>query len=237
MYQLHVKGTKTLIEASENRIGRWVQLSSVGVYGARRIGIITEESPIDPKGIYEQTKSESDNLVREAGINGVFETVIVQPSNVFGPTMTNRSLFQLISNIHLGRFCFIGKQKSMVNYIHVENVVAGLMLCAGNEKVNGKVYILSTSMSLREFVGKVCAVTDRPHPRCRVPEFIARLVAKTLGKIKRFPLTSARVDALTNQVTFSGQKIKDDLGFQEVLTLQDGIKEVSNRVLNDSSKN
>ena len=40
------------------RIGRWIQLSSVGVYGPRTEGIVTEHTPEAPLGTYEQTKAD-----------------------------------------------------------------------------------------------------------------------------------------------------------------------------------
>jgi len=102
MRQLHVYGTQQLVEASKGKIGRWVQLSSVGAYGACRLGTITETSLESPCNIYEQTKTESDNLVRNSGI----PYVILRPSSVFGSTMTNQSLFLLLPMLKK-RFFFI----------------------------------------------------------------------------------------------------------------------------------
>ena len=41
MEGLHVGGTKRLVDAAKGKIGRWVQLSSVGAYGINRGGIIS----------------------------------------------------------------------------------------------------------------------------------------------------------------------------------------------------
>ena len=47
MYALHVEGTRRLLELASGAVGRWVQLSSVGVYGPRREGTITEDTTFD----------------------------------------------------------------------------------------------------------------------------------------------------------------------------------------------
>ncbi len=110
MVPLHVNGTMRLIGAASGRIGRWVQLSSVGVYGHNREGSICEATPCEPVGRYEQSKLLSDLLVRTAATCRAFECAILRPSIVFGPTMPNMSLFQWISLIARGRFCFVGRE-------------------------------------------------------------------------------------------------------------------------------
>ena len=42
MKEVHVEGTKRLIRAAVGRVRRWVQLSSVGAYGKKLEGVITE---------------------------------------------------------------------------------------------------------------------------------------------------------------------------------------------------
>ena len=88
MYNLHVNGTKKLLNSASGKIGNWVQLSSVGVYGVCRDGIITENSKEQPLGVYERSKAESDNIVKNSSI----PYVILRPSNVFGSNMPNQSL-------------------------------------------------------------------------------------------------------------------------------------------------
>jgi nucleoside-diphosphate-sugar epimerase len=123
MSLVHVDGTMRLIEAATGQIGRWVQISSVGAYGRRRDGVITEQTELMPIGIYETSKVESENLVRQAALRGAFEHVILRPSNVYSTEMVNQSLFDLILIIQCGLFFYIGKPRAIMNYIHIDNVV------------------------------------------------------------------------------------------------------------------
>ena len=134
MQELHVNGTQRLVDASQGKIGRWVQLSSVGAYGACRTGMITESSKEQPFGIYERTKTEADKIIKNSGI----PCVILRPSNVFGIDMPNQSLRGLLRTIQKGLFFFIGKKnKSLVNYVHIADVVEVLMCCGSDDKALG----------------------------------------------------------------------------------------------------
>ncbi len=224
MEALHVEGTRRLIEAARHRVGRWVQLSSVGVYGQPRRGRITEESPPNPQGVYETTKKRSDDLVHAAGIGGAFEWTILRPSIVFGEGMPNQSLFQMIRVIERGRFVFIGKPGASANYIHVDNVIDALVLCALQPAANGRIFNLSDHATLEDFVGAITRALGRDAPRARMPEFIARLLAAAGTAVtRRFPLTPARVDALTTRASYPADAIEGALGYTHRITLQAGI--------------
>ena len=81
MKALHVGGTQRLLAAAQRQAAQraqamhWVQLSSVGAYGhppqyVNRERIVTEETPLQPQGEYEVTKTQSDELVVQAGKDG-----------------------------------------------------------------------------------------------------------------------------------------------------------------------
>lgn len=227
MYSTNVDGTKKLVAAATGRVGRWVQLSSVGVYGQHMNACITEESSPCPVGTYEESKMLSDLLVVEAGNKGSFPWFILRPTTVFGSSMTNQSLFQLLERVKRKQFFFIGKTGALVNYIHVNNVIAALTLCATTPLTHaGNIYNLSSDCSLEDFVGNISINLGVPTPRLRIPEFPVRIAAKILGKFPGFPLTISRVDALCRRTTYPIDKIQNDLGYQPVISLQDGIREL-----------
>lgn len=224
MKALHVEGTSRLVSAATNRIGRWVQLSSVGVYGRLRGGIVTEQSPIQPIGRYELTKKLSDDLVEIAGRNGAFEWTMLRPSIVFGEDMPNQSLFQLIGAIDRGHFFFIGEQGASANYIHVDNVIHALSICALLPQASGKVFNLSDYATLEAFVGMIANGVNGNVPPTRVPEFVARFVSK-IGSVFMdcFPLTESRVDALTTRVIYPISRIQEELGYRHKISMEAGV--------------
>ena len=226
MHAVHVAGTDCLIKAASGRIGRWVQLSSVGAYGPQRVGIVTEATKSNPIGVYETTKVESDELVKYASAKGAFENVILRPSNVFGTEMTNQSLYGLMKTIQQNRFFFIGKVGAFANYIHVDNVVAALVLCSSHKMANGNLYNLSDQVTLEHFVAVIANELEVPQPNIRLPEWLVRGVAGILGRVPSFPLTSSRVNALTGRATYSIEKIQQELGYGHVIPMEAGLKKL-----------
>jgi nucleoside-diphosphate-sugar epimerase len=226
MHNVHIRGTGNLIEAARGKIGRWVQLSSVGVYGPHSRGIVTEETPLNPVGIYEKTKSESDQLVIDAARKGAFTYSILRPSNVFGTTMINPSLFQMITMIDKGLFFFVGKPGASANYIHVDNVVEGLVQCSKMDAAKGRIYNLSDYRTIDEFVAIIADELRKPVPKLRLPEMPVRWVAKLCGRLPHFPLTESRVNALTNRSSYSTERIQNELEYIHQVSMEDGLRQM-----------
>ena len=223
MKALHVDGTARLINMATGRIGRWVQLSSTGAYGQHREGIVTEETRLNPKGQYEETKVHADNLVIHAANQGAFNYVILRPSIVYGETMSNCSLFGLIALIQKGWFFFIGQPSASANYKHVDNVVNALLLCGSVAQANGQVYNLSDYRSMEDFVKLITDSLGCKRPHLRIPEVPVRLLIKLLGWIPGMPLTYSRINALTNHTMYENTKIEQDLGYKHVTSMEDGL--------------
>ena len=222
MHALHVEGTKRLIDAASGRIRRWVQLSSIGVYGrARRAGSVEESAEVAPQGEYERTKAQSDELVQQAAAGGAFELVVLRPSKVLGPGMPDRSLYELISLVDRGWMVRIGDD-AVATYVCVEDLADALVTCALAQRAAG-VYILSDDRPLSEFLAVIARELGRPPPR-RVPELPFRVVAGTLGRIPGFPLTPARLDGLTRRVAFPSRRIREELGFRFAFSVEEGLR-------------
>lgn len=226
MRALHVDATQKLAEAAFQRVPHWVQLSSVGVYGTVTQGIVTEDSVLNPVGQYEITKCESDKIVLEAANKGGFSYSVLRPSNVFGAEMTNQSLFNMIAMIDRGLFFYIGKPGASANYVHVDNVVDGLVRCGTMQQAKGRTYNLSDHCTMEHFVETIASALDCPSPRLRIPKPIAQFASVTLGNIPGFPLTQSRVNALHNRSTYPISRIQQELGYHHTISMEDGLHEL-----------
>jgi nucleoside-diphosphate-sugar epimerase len=226
MERLHIHGTARLIDAAKGRIGRWVQLSSVGVYGPRMDGTIDESTPLRPEGPYEITKLRSDQLVQQAAAGGAFDAVILRPSIVFGPDMTNRSLFQWINLIARRRFFFVGSPGASANYVPVESVVDALALCGTDPRAVGRTFNLSDWCSVEAFVGAISSALDIPPPKLRVPAAPLRLLAKLLAWVPGMPLTESRVRALCTRARYPVDRIERELDFTPPVNMEEALRAV-----------
>ena len=230
MYSVHVEGTKRLIDAARGRVTRWVQLSSVGVYGAPLGSHVTEIYPHKPVGVYEETKCLSDDLVLSAGKKLFFDYVFVQPSAVVAKDMPNQSVFQLIRAVRHKRFMFIGSQQSMVNYVHADNVAYALYLCGIKKEASKSTFIISEHMLLREMIKKISYLLGCNEPSYTIPVKVAYWIASAMRWSKHFPLTQSRVRALTSEVIYSSNKLEQKLAYKPVIPIEQAMEELVEEV-------
>ena len=225
MRRVQVAGTERLLRAAVGKIGRWVQLSSVGVYGPVKSGLVTESSPTRPVGEYETTKCEAERLIAGAVAIEALDAVVLRPSNVFAPEMPSSGLFRLTGLIKKRRFAYIGKPGAIANYIHVDNVVGALLLCATSPEARGATYNLSDWRTLERFVAVAAEALGVSSPSWRIPEPVARGVAWVLGAAWDFPLTPARIDALTTRAIYDTSKIERELGYRHHIALEPALEQ------------
>ena len=101
MQAVHLNSTVILSEAAAHlKIRRMVLLSSVGVYGPRSDGLITEDDDFAPVGLYETTKAKADQLLQNLDYLPKLDRVILRPTAVFGQEMKNNSLKTLVMAIN-----------------------------------------------------------------------------------------------------------------------------------------
>lgn len=226
MWKVNYSGTKRLFTAALGSVKRWVQLSSVGVYGAPEFEIITENCAENPSGSYESSKAAADRLIRSLSVGSAIEVVILRPTNVYGVTMGNQSLFQMISVIDKGLFFYIGKGSFVSHYIHVSDVVKALLLCGSKANAAGKVYNLSCDESIKDLVNAISSALCKSPPKRKMPEKLINMFVYLFGATPNFPLSKGRVKALTSTVRYSSDFIKKDLGFRCQTPLSDGVQEL-----------
>lgn len=226
MHATNVIGTENLLAVAQGQVKRWVQLSSTGVYGSKPKQDVNEDSPLNPANPYEISKAKADDLVYQAMTQQGLYGVMLRPSNVYAVDMPNQSLFQLISMIKRGWFFFIGDD-ALVNYIHVDNVVDALLLCATAVlPENARTYIISDSGRLADFVATIAKALNVPCPTIHLPEAPIRWLAGFAERLPHFPLTVSRVDALTYKHHYQTARIEAELGYRHLISLSVGISEL-----------
>jgi len=220
MHDLHV-GAMQKILASISRQKReptnkihLVQLSSVGAYGsARGRRVVDESTPSNPKGPYEKTKTEADELIIKSAATGSFTFSIIRPSNIFAADMPNSSLRQLASLIKRGLFFFVGARGAISTYVHVDDVVDVLIKAGIDERAKNNIYNVSNDCPLEALINGLADATGVPYPKYRFPEFLVRMGAYFTRFIMSAPVTQERIDSLVSQTTYSTEKLKTELGF------------------------
>lgn len=221
MQELHVNATHRLLGAIARRLtqpGRrchWVQLSSVGAYGpaSGQERVVTEDTQPNPIGVYEVTKTEADRLVVDATNHTGFTYAILRPSNVYGSGMPNNSLRQLASLIRRRIFIYVGFERSVATYIHVDDVVKALVLCAFEKNARGQIFNISNDCFFDEVINGLADSMHVSRPFLRLPESLVRALVAVVGKVSNLPVTQKRIDALTVKTWYPSSKLEKMLGF------------------------
>lgn len=238
MMKLHVDGTERLIQATLNEAIKnskeihWVQLSSVGAYGsppefAHVAREVAEDTLENPRGLYEFTKTQSDKLVMQAAKHGIMSYTLVRPSTIFAADMPNSSLRSLGAMIRRHWFFYIGPPGAVAAYVHADDVVRLMLLCAMDHRAKGKIYNISNDCSMEEMIEGMALVLGVPSPRLRLPEPIVRAIAHVACKITpSFPLSSQRIDALVRRTNYPYHKLQKELGFTPQISVPNAIGEV-----------
>jgi nucleoside-diphosphate-sugar epimerase len=226
MADVNVRGTRNLSQAAAGKVKRWVQLSSVGAYGPRRAGTITEDEPLRPEGAYEVTKTEAEQKVLRDAARLGFECCVLRPCKIMSIGMRDRSLYSLFSLIARGRFFFIGRPGALLNYVHVDDVARALVLCATHPGAAGRVYNVARRITVEDFVAAACAAIGCKLPVLRLPEGPVRLLATLTAWLPGNPLTVGRIDRLTSRLVYASDRIGAELGYRFEVAVEDGLREL-----------
>jgi len=225
MDAVNVQGTANLLTAA-NRAGvrRWIQLSSIGVYGPPRALLVTEKTTPAPANEYERTKLASDRLVEKTCQRSDIDYVILRPSNVIGAEMKNGSFFALVKAVSRGRYFFIGPRGGIATYVHVDDVVRALVAC--QKAPRGGVYNLSSDCTWEALIECIASLVGVRSPRLRLPAMPVKMVLRALEGRLRLPITSGRLASLTNRSRYSSERIVRELGFTYSRPMPVGIEDV-----------
>ena len=103
---VNADGVVHVIEsAHEAGARRVVHCSTVGVHGDIEHPPASEEAPLKPGDVYQETKLLGEQLGREAAARAGVELVIARPTGIYGPG--DRRLFKLFGDIARGRFVML----------------------------------------------------------------------------------------------------------------------------------
>ncbi len=191
MHPLHVDATERLVAAA-NRLAcqehpiHFVQLSSVGAYGPSggKVRVVTERTPTNPQGTYEETKTIADSLIMKDRNNDFYSYTILRPSNVFGRTMTNTSLRQLGRIVGRRLFFYIGtaRKDAVATYVHVDDVVSALMLCGFKSGARNEIFNLSNDCALSELISGMADALQVTRPKWSIPEVPLRFLVSMMNR-------------------------------------------------------
>jgi nucleoside-diphosphate-sugar epimerase len=241
--RVNVEGTRNVAEAArEAGVEAFVHVSTeaVLVEPGRDLRDVDETWPRaeDPVGAYAWSKGLSEEVVEEEAGESL-RASIVRPRFVWGPgDATILPAFR--TSIEDGSFAWIGGGGYPFSTTHVRNAVEGILRVAEAGEP-GEAYFVTDGapVELRGFLTRYLEAHGVTPPDRSVPRPLAVAGARAAETAWRFlplpgepPLTRASIELVGKPVTIDDGKARRELGYEPVVSVEDGLRELENAARN-----
>jgi nucleoside-diphosphate-sugar epimerase len=235
--QVNIRGTEQVIAAAKaTGVPRLVYVSTEAVLIGGEPIINSDETRLLPKkplGFYPQTKAIAETKVIEAN-SDTLTTVVVRPRFVWGKGDTTL-LPRFLKNMREGNFAWISGGHYPTSTCHVQNLCQGL-ICAAERGKGGEIYFITdgSPVDFRSFITEL-ARTQGVEPGTRsIPRWFVWFLAWSLESAWNIlnlegspPITRTALSMIANEVTVNDTKARREIGYQTVISRQEGILEMN----------
>lgn len=228
----NVETTKNLLEVIEENqipIKRVVVLSSQTAGGPSLNGKhITEADTPKPITRYGRSKLAQEEMAKS--FMDRIPISIVRPPAIYGERDTE--VYLVFKTYYKGLMSLIGFNDKRLSILHVHDVVNGAYLASQAEKAAGEVYYvgsekyyswLEVADAIKKATGKKAVVLRLPHFLVYTVAVFAQFFSIFSSKAATFNIEKAR-DFVQQYWTCDISKAKNDLGYKQEVSLEEGIK-------------
>lgn len=234
--ETNVEGTRCVLEAAARNRGpgfqRLLFTSSQAAAGPSPDPTpIDETHPAKPVSWYGKSKAAAEEIAREYNEKGLPVT-IARPVAVYGERERDLS-GGTFAIVRLGFKPMVGLRRKVVSFVHVEDLVRGLIKAATNSTARGKTYFFTNPQTYRD-TQIVEAIADAFEKRLRIalvtPHFALWLGAIGAEWLHRFSrarpaLTRDKVrEVKQRRWAATAEAAHRDFGWQAALSLGEGMR-------------
>lgn len=146
----NIEGVHNLLRICQELNIKLLHFSTDEVYGPKLLGKSTEEDSLKPKNPYAATKAAADHLIKSFENTYQIKSIIVRPSNNFGPNQHPEKLLpKTIKCIKENKKVSIyGKGQQMREWTYVEDTAMATKYILENANL-GEVFNISSNTELR----------------------------------------------------------------------------------------
>jgi Nucleoside-diphosphate-sugar epimerases len=231
-YRGNVETTQVLLETAEefkSTLERVLIVSSQTAAGPAKEGtMVTEEEECKPITTYGRSKLEEERISHK--FMNKFPITICRPSAVYGERDTE--IFIFFRTFYNGLFTTIGFDEKVLSLLHVSDLVNGFYLAATSEKSIGETYFITSEKfyTWEEVGGITSKIMNKKPLHIKVPHFLvytiaafAQILAKFTSKPATLNIEKAKDITQISWVCSASKAVKD-LGFQQSVPLEEGIR-------------
>lgn len=223
---VNFEGTTHLAEcAVQAGAKRFVFVSSVKVNGEEtNHAAFTEQDIPSPQDPYAVSKWEAEQALRKIEAESGMEVVILRPPLIYGPEV-KANFLNLVKLVDKGIPLPLGCIKNTRSLLGLSNMVSAITTCITHEKAAGKTYLLSDGedVSTPELVRRIATALGKKPSLLPVPTTLLQLAGKLTGK-------TAQIERLLGSLAIDSSKIRDELGWQPVCTMQEELAKMAKAI-------
>lgn len=231
MYRrVHVESTQLLARAALENPGfkRFVHVSTVGVLGHIAQPPADETAPMNPGDVYQSTKAEAEQWLREFGPQEGLPFTVIRPAAIYGPGDTRLlKFFKMAARRYL---FLIGRSRGLYHLVHVDDLVNVLVLAATHPAAAGEVFICGNPdcVTLEQMARIVAGELGTSFTVVRLPAAPLFLVADSCEWVCRKlgvepPIHRRRLAFFTKDRSFDTRKLRERLGYTMLHSNEEGL--------------
>ena len=228
-YEVNTELTKTVFDAflaSNSKV--FITLSSVKAVADEVDGVLTEESIPNPITHYGKSKLLAEQYILSKQIPEGKRIYILRPCMIHGPGNKGNLnlLYKLVSK---GIPWPLGSFNNKRSFCSIENLMFIIKELINRDDIPSGVYNVADdeALSTNEVIS-LLAVSQNRRPKILIlPKGLIIAFAK-LGDLLRLPLTTERLQKLTESYEVSNQKIKSAIGKNLQVSVKDGLLKTFN---------
>jgi nucleoside-diphosphate-sugar epimerase len=235
-----VHGTRQLVDtAKQAGIKKFIHISTEAVlFTGQDLNNIDERYPYPTRSkfLYSESKLEAEKLVLNANIPGTFEVVAVRPRLVWGPG-DQTVLPIIVDMVNAKKFMWVNRGTNVTSTTHIYNLAEGIR-CLINHWKGNQVYFITDgeTHTYREFLTRYLSTRGVVPPDKNIAKGMIRTLAditefvwKTLGLKSTPPVTRLPAYMLSSNFTISHQKASQEINYQPVISVEEGMKELDEK--------
>lgn len=187
-----VEGTANLLERCVGKVGRFVYVSSIAVYGmGRHLRGFTEDSPLVKTGLpYADAKIDAERIVGAYTFDTETDYTIVRPAVVLGPSAA--CVCDLVDVLQRIPVPLIDGGRNSTSFVYVDNLVDGIILAGTRDQARNRSYNFRDDYDVcwRDYITDVGRMVGR-RPSVRVPTRVAWWIGSLIEALY-LPFSAAR---------------------------------------------
>lgn len=230
--RVNIEGTRTVCKVAQQLgVRRLVHLSSVMVYGFDYPQDVAEDGPVDGQGnVYNDTKLASERVALSFNDPQRLGVIVIRPGDVYGrgslPWVTRP-----VQMLRRGVFMLPGRGSGVINHVHVDNLIDGVMLAVDHDAI-GEAFNITDGVATR------CDAFFAPHARLAgvrrvpaLPTWAVMLLMRLSQPWWRLrgrtpPASPTALRFLLRRHRYSIAKAQARLGYQPRIDLEQGMQQM-----------